>query len=82
MPNPNPPSHSQERWWALIKRMGSEEAARKELARQLRVAADQVEAGPWPDVYGCDVFYEDGEMPCDNGFIDSVSVTLSNPWPG
>jgi len=82
MSNNFPPSHSQDRWWALVKRTGSEEAARKELARQLRAAADQVEAGAWPDVYGCTVFHDDGEMPCENSFIDTVSVTLSHPWPG
>lgn len=66
-------------WKNLIKREGSEEAARKELARKLRLAADQVEKGSYPKVYDC--VCEEGDL-CKNNFIERVSVTLSHPWPG
>jgi hypothetical protein len=72
-------SPEQRRWFALQERMGSEEAARKELARKLRLAADQVERRSYPDVFGC--VCDPGEL-CTNNFIERISVTLSFPWPG
>jgi len=46
-------SNIQANWFALIDREGSEQAARRYLATWLRQAAEQVERGTLPDVYGC-----------------------------
>jgi hypothetical protein len=74
------PYSSQQQWRELIERSGSVEAAKKELARQLRIAALIVEAPGYPDVFGCEVFM--GEKPCESRIMNTVSVTLSLPWPG
>lgn len=69
----------QENWRKLIERMGSEEAARKELARKLRLAAEYVEKEGFPDVFGCHC--EPGNM-LQNSFIERVAVVISDVWPG
>ncbi len=73
------PNEFQQNWKNLISRMGSEDAARKELARKLRLAADQVEKKTYPDVFGC--YCENGEL-LANGFIEGITVVLSDPWSG
>jgi len=70
----------QKTWFDLVNRLGELEA-RRELARQLRRAADMVEdADGYPDVFGCEVW--EGADPCNKEIMDTVSVTLSMPWPG
>lgn len=69
----------QANWRALVRREGSEQAARVYLAQQLRAAADQVEAGGYPDVFGCSL-PSHGLLGDD--FIGLVGVVLSHPWPG
>lgn len=72
-------NNTQRNWFALIEREGSEDKARAYLARQLRAAADQVEAEGFPDIFGC-------RLPAHgltgDSFIGEISVTLSHPWPG
>ncbi len=78
------PVGCQKTWFDLVKKLG-DEGARKELARQLRLAADFVEEGSaFPDVFGCKLFETEPTRPGpSNRFvIGSVSVTLSNPWGG
>lgn len=77
--NDQKPKEYQENWKNLIKRMGSEELAREELARKLRLAADQVERGGYPDIFGC--YCDPGDL-LSHGFIEGITVVLSNPWPG
>lgn len=67
----------QQNWLDLIARFGNEDAARDELARQLRTAADIVAAGNYPGVFGCKVWSK-GEFES----METVSVTLSLPWGG
>ncbi len=62
---------------STIRREGSEDAARKHLASWLRQAAEQVERGTMPDVYGC-------KLP-EYGYTGSLgmgefSVTFMWPW--
>lgn len=70
---------SQDAWNQYCKKVG-EDQANKELARQLRMAADFVEAGGWPKVFAAKLF-PDGSDDLPE-FIGSISVTLSYPWPG
>jgi hypothetical protein len=73
------PTNPQANWLALIQREGSEQAARAHLAARLREAAEQVERGTYPDVFGC-------KLPAygltGDDFMGEISVTLSYPWPG
>jgi hypothetical protein len=71
------PAGCQATWFDLIKRCGSEEAARAELARQLRRAAELVETRGYPDVFGCEIWV--GQEPES---METVSVTLSYLWGG
>lgn len=71
---------NQEKWFALKDNLGEQEA-RKLLAQQLRLSADQVEKGGYPDVFGCQV-KEKNPDDLYEPFIWTVSVTLSYPWPG
>jgi hypothetical protein len=71
---------TQARWHKLRDELGEEEA-RKFLAEKLRDAADQVEKGGWPDVFGCE-FREVNPDDLYEPFIWTVAVTLSYPWPG
>lgn len=57
-------NRAQHDWYALIDKVGSEEAAKKELVRRLRQIANHIESL------------------CEGSFIETVSVTLSFPWPG
>lgn len=76
--DPARPNYHQN-WRDLIAREGSEAAARKRLAKALRDAADQIERGGFPDVYGCAI-PEHGLL--GDSFIAETTVVLSNPWPG
>jgi hypothetical protein len=72
----------QDKWKAMCRDMG-EEKARRELVQALRRAADLVEEGghgKWPDVFGCDI--PKGKWFKEIIPWDTVSVTLSYPWPG
>jgi hypothetical protein len=69
----------QNSWLVLVDKHG-EPKARKILANSLRVFADQVEKGGFPDIFGCEVMA--GSRPCENTVIETVSVTLSHPWGG
>jgi len=71
--------HPQRTWWDLCDKHG-EQDSRKILANSLRAFAAQVEKGGYPDVFGCKVMA--GDHPCQKDFIETVSVTLSHPWPG
>ncbi len=73
------PYNCQDTWFKLVEELG-EEGARKELARLLRLAADTVERGGYPDVLGCELPL--GRKICQGEFLSTVSVTLSLPWPG
>ncbi len=75
-----PEPTEQEKWFALRNKLGEDEA-KKELARQLRLAADIVETPGFPDVFGCDIIKQ-GKKICEDNFIEHVGVTLSFPWPG
>jgi len=78
--DPSGPWPEQEAWWEVRDKMGKE-AARKHLATKLRAFADQVDRGGYPDIFGAAVEEEPGV--CQRGrFIERLSVTLSNPWPG
>lgn len=70
---------SQHHWFALCEKLGSEEAARKHVAMNLRYAAVLIEKGGFPDIFGCDVPVG---TPFSDTFIETFSVTLSQPWPG
>jgi hypothetical protein len=69
---------------------GDEISMKRHIAQWLRRAADQVEdgIGRFPDVFGCQVpsrdIEEAGGLCKGKGsdFIETVSVTLSMPWPG
>ena len=74
------PGRTQGKWRELIARTGSEDAARRELARQLRLAADIVERPGYPDVFACEVTLRDDWE--KETFIMSIGVTVSYPWPG
>jgi hypothetical protein len=71
---------TQARWHKLRDELGNIEA-RKFLAEKLRDAADQVEKGGWPDVFGCEFKEVNPDDPYEP-FIWTVAVTLSYPWPG
>lgn len=72
-------NNHQGNWLALVSREGGEDKARAYLARQLRAAADKVEAEGFPDVFGC-------RLPAHgltgDSIMGEISVTLSHPWPG
>lgn len=76
---PNEAYPVQENWFKLIDDLGSEDAARAELIRQLRMFADKIESGKYPRVFGCE---------CKNGadlsgeMMPSITVILSYPWGG
>ena len=65
----------------LEQKLGSV-GARKEIARQLRIYADHLdrETDSDPRVFGCELLA--GDKPCSKDFIETLSVTLSYPWPG
>lgn len=67
------PSH-QQNWFNLVKQMG-EPAARAHLVAKLRAAADQIERGSYPKVFGCEL--REHGLP-----METISVTLSHPWGG
>lgn len=66
-------------WRGLVIDHG-EAGARKELARKLRLFADQVERGTYPDVYACEC--APGQQICEKDIVERISVTLSHPWGG
>lgn len=75
---------TQDKYRDLVKKHGGEAEACKEIARKLRIFADHLDKiaeddSVWPKVYGCIV--EEGDL-LSNSFIERVSVTLSDPWPG
>lgn len=71
---------NQARWHKLLDELGDKEA-RKFLAEKLREAANQVEKGGYPDVFGCE-YKEVNPNDLYEPFIWTVAVTLSYPWPG
>lgn len=71
---------TQARWHKLRAELGDKEA-RKFLAEKLRDAANQVEKGGYPDVFGCE-YKEVNPNDLYEPFIWTVAVTLSYPWPG
>ena len=77
-PDPMGPLRSQLMWHEFVERLG-ESGARALLAARLREAADMVEKDENPYVFGCEI-PKNGI--CKDSFIDTVSVTLSYPWPG
>ena len=76
------PYPDQERWFDLKEKLGGDQEARKFLAARLREAATIVEKGGWIDVFGCDVPDHDKPICKTEHFIETISVTLSTPWPG
>lgn len=72
----------QQNWFAMIKEAGSEEAAGKEVARQLRLAADQIESGKYPRVFGIELPNPNPDFDSFEDIMQTYSVTLSHPWPG
>jgi hypothetical protein len=70
----------QQNWFDLKDKLGNKEA-RKHLVNELRKAADQVEKGGYPDVFGCQLKPEP-DPKWGEPFIWTISVTLSYPWPG
>lgn len=68
----------QDRWFDLSKRLGGDAEAKAHIVRMLRHAADLIEKGGWPDVYGCDV----PDEPFKDNFIETFRVDLSYPWLG
>ena len=62
-----------------VKKWESEED-NKELARQLRMVADMIEADGYPRVYAATMFPEGRQdLP---SFLAEISVVMSYPWPG
>lgn len=85
------PVSPQQQWFALSKRLGSEQAARTYLAARLRQVADLVEAANqpnvFPDVYGVkindgDDFQLESSFFAPQQIMASITVILSYPWPG
>ncbi len=68
-------------WFALVEQRGEPEA-RAYLARRFREAADRVEAKGYPDVLGCIVPDHAEGIARGGDFIETVSVTLTQLWPG
>lgn len=60
---------------------GDEQAADRYVAQRLREAADVIERGGYPRVFGCEVPTPGNEL-LEGSFIGTISVTLSHPWPG
>jgi len=70
-------------WRKLVKDLGHKDAC-LEVARKLKVFAEHMEklsenGGEWPQVYSC--AFTPGRL-LEKSFIERISVTLSNPWPG
>jgi hypothetical protein len=65
----------QKNWFSLCGELGEQEA-RNFLVCKLRETADQIERGGMPDVFGCRLTEPD-IFP-----MRTVSVTLSDVWPG
>ena len=65
-------------WKDYCKRVG-EENAKKELVRQLRMAAEIIENYDYPDVFSACMLPPGSE---DVELVGTVGVTLSYPWPG
>lgn len=72
--------------WMIMRRTLGETEARKRLVQALRDAADQIERGGFPDVYGCEVPNEGlTGVESETGWpeiMGRTSVTLSHPWGG
>ena len=60
-------------WFELCRKLG-DPGARAALVARLRTAADQVERGGYPNVYGCRMW--------ESGPMQGVDVILSMPWGG
>lgn len=78
------PYATQQNWSLFQEKCKNENKnPRKELANHLRMIADIVEIDNYPDVFGCILMNinENGKF-TNESFIGTVSVTLSNPWPG
>jgi len=74
---------SREKWNELVDEKGHRGAC-NEVSRKLRIFADHIDKiaeneNTWPGVYAASV--EPGGL-LSNSFIESVSVVLSDPWPG
>jgi hypothetical protein len=70
--------------WLLLERQLGEEAANKEVVRQLRLFADLAEKGfpGFPGVFSAKLLPVGCENPFADTFLNSIAVTLSYPWPG
>ena len=72
---PDSMGENQWKWHYLIEKLGSEEAANKEVAKWLREMADEIEKDDYPMVFSA---HKDDS--CD--FMTSLHVVTSYPWPG
>jgi hypothetical protein len=67
--------------WHELKDKHGREQARSLVAAKLRSFAEALESGSWPDVYDAEIEYP-GEKVCDQRLMETITVTLSHPWPG
>ena len=68
------------RYMSLCKKYG-EKQVRETIVAKLRDAANNIEAGKFPDIFDCTIENMNLTV-CSEGIMEKVSVTLSHPWPG
>ncbi len=65
--------------WKDLKASMGKPDAKKELVRQLRMFADQLETDSFPDVFDCKI--QPGAT-LNSDILTTIEVTVSHTWPG
>ncbi len=72
------PAETDKNWQSV--RNEADRLAREYLASRLREAADLVQSGGYPAVYGCRVPAPEEDL--GSALTFDIGVVLSHPWPG